>query len=342
MANVFRIRYWAAALVLAMVCLAPVQASAQLEELTEEQIEELKLWLSKANRLYDEGDYAGALKRYREGLDIAELPEIHYRMATCFEKLDRYAEAVKAYEKFLVLDPDAPERGRVEADIERLRGKLEGQDIGELEIKSEPAGALVFLLDGKEDAELGKTPITTPLPAGTVRIRVTLDGYEDHTQAVEVTPSGKTVVTVVLATIAPIVDPPDKKPDPILPDPKKPDPQPADDGFDYGLWGWVTTGVGVAAAASSLALWFSTNGTIADYNNYDRRGQGADRAELEELSDSISRLKTATVWTGIAAGVIVAGGVTLLVVDGVGDDGESVRIDIGPDGSATVIYQMGW
>lgn len=342
MVSTSSIRRWAAALVLAVLCLGPVAASAQVDSLTEEQIEELKLWLSKANRLYDEGDYAGALKRYREGLDIAELPEIQYRMATCYEKLDRYAEAVKAYQRFLVLDPDAPERGRVEADIARLKDKLKGQAIGELEITSEPAGAMVVLLDDKENPELGKTPVTTPLPGGPVTIRVELDGYEAHTQTVEVPRSGKALVTVALAPIVAAKEPVEPKevvPDPIEP-PEEPRPV-VDDGFDFGLWGWITTGVGVVTGGASAVLFFVTNGTIADYNNYDRRGPGASRAEFENLADDIATQKTATVWTGIAAGVLLAGGVTMLVIDGSSED-ESVRLDVGPDGTAVFVYELRW
>lgn len=320
------------ALIVAVVCAMSGAAAAQVDDLTAEQIEELKLWLSKANRLYDEGDYAGALKRYREGLDIAQLPEIHYRMATCFEKLDRYAEAVKAYERFLVLDPTAPERGRVEADIARLREKLDGQAIGELEVNSEPPGAFVVVMDGDENPELGKTPVTTPLTAGTVEIRVELDGYQPHEQTVEIPASGKAVVTVVLAEIVVAADP-------IPPG----DPGPPDDGgFDYDLWGWVTAGTGLAVGATSVVLLFVTNSTIQDYNDYDRGAAGASRDEFDELGDSVARFKNATAVTGIVGGLLLASGATMIVIDAFGDGDDGVHVGLAPGGGPSVTVELRW
>lgn len=335
-------RTLAAALATALVCLCAVPAAAQVEDLTEEQIEELKLWLSKANRLYDEGDYAGALKRYREGLDIAELPEIHYRMATCFEKLDRYAEAVNAYERFLELDPEAKERGRVEKDIERLRAKLDGQGTGQLEVNSDPEGATISLMENGVARALGTTPATAEVPSGTVSVRVELEGHEPHEQVVDVPSGGTAVITVVLAAVGQ-----DPKEEPTVT--PKPEPKPVDpvepvveEGFNYGLWGWVTTGVGLALGATSVVLFFRTNSTIADYNGYDRRAADASRDELEGLADDVATFKTATVWTGIGAGVVGVAGITLLLLDPGAEEPEPVGLFVTPDGGAVVTYELRW
>ncbi len=72
--------------------------------------------------------------------------------------------------------------------------------MGTLHVTSNPSGAFVFALRGDMVRELGPTPVTAQLPAGTYTVRVRLSGYADVERLVSIQTGGWHPVHVAFDT----------------------------------------------------------------------------------------------------------------------------------------------
>lgn len=75
---------------------------------------------------YDEGRYAEAAAEMEQANAVKPLPALKYNMAQCYERLGRFADAVQAYEAYLVGTPPSEETELVKKRIVNLRGRAEG------------------------------------------------------------------------------------------------------------------------------------------------------------------------------------------------------------------------
>jgi tetratricopeptide (TPR) repeat protein len=85
---------------------------------------------SRAMAAYERGqknyrlaNYEEALVDFKEAASLYASPDFQYNIARCYEKLERYDEAILAYETYLRAKPEADDREDVEASIEFLQGK---------------------------------------------------------------------------------------------------------------------------------------------------------------------------------------------------------------------------
>ncbi|HEX5707538.1 MAG TPA: tetratricopeptide repeat protein, partial [Pyrinomonadaceae bacterium] len=73
--------------------------------------------------LEDQGDYAGAVESLRKA--VAQLsdtePVLYQMLGAAYEKLERWKEAVAAYEKYLELAPDGRLAPAINSIIDQLR-----------------------------------------------------------------------------------------------------------------------------------------------------------------------------------------------------------------------------
>ena len=158
-----------------------------VDELNPEQEAKLVEHLLAGNASFNAGRYAEALGHYDAAMAVAWLPEIFYRRGLCLERLDRIEDAILSYRRFLELEPNAPERGRIEADVARLEAKLEATRKGSLVVTTDPAGAEVTVRDAADRATpLGPTPIDVGLPAGEYSVTIALRGHETQKSRVSV------------------------------------------------------------------------------------------------------------------------------------------------------------
>src|SRR5262249_35998645 len=72
---------------------------------------------------YDAGRYESALHEFDEAYRLSQRPALLYNIGRCYEQLGRRAEAIEAYERYLVEAPDATERVEAKARIDRLRSE---------------------------------------------------------------------------------------------------------------------------------------------------------------------------------------------------------------------------
>jgi len=165
----------------------------------------------EARRAYDEGTahfnagrFAEALAAFQRAHTLRPNPVVLIPILECHERLQQVPEAIAVLDRYLQEAPTAPNREALEARRTALRARP-----GRLDVRSIPPGARVEVDDRPRPT---RTPTTFELPAGSHRIRVTLDGHTPNERTVEVQPGTRQPVAVDLAP-ATVAEPP------IVPDP---------------------------------------------------------------------------------------------------------------------------
>jgi hypothetical protein len=224
--------------IVAAACFAAL-ASAGTTAWAQGDAKSAKAAFNKGSKLFDKGDYAGAADAFREANRLNPSWKLYYNIGQAEAAAKRYGLALEAFERYLSEGGDevAPERNEeVIAEIKRLRELL-----GTLDIKA-PEGAVIFV----DDFESG----TAPLP-GAIKVaagvdhslRAEKDGQVLESRTVRVS-SGDTVVVELgmpKAAVAPAA--------PVAAGAPGSPPAPAESGGKaLKTWGWVTLGVGAAAA----------------------------------------------------------------------------------------------
>ncbi len=75
--------------------------------------------------MYAEAKYQEALEHFQDAQSFFPSPAFHYNIAQCYEELDKPERAIESYRAYLRGVPDARDRPRVEATIERLEDLIE-------------------------------------------------------------------------------------------------------------------------------------------------------------------------------------------------------------------------
>jgi len=81
----------------------------------------------KGEKLFALGRFDAALDEYQKAFDAKPVPAFLFNIGQCYRNLGDFEQAVFSYKKFLKLEPDAPNRERVEKLIEDLEDKLAAQ-----------------------------------------------------------------------------------------------------------------------------------------------------------------------------------------------------------------------
>lgn len=120
---------------------APAADQALSPEERARQVEELA---STGADAYRAGDYEGAIEDFKRGYEIEPVPNLLYNIAKSYEKLERYADAVDYYQKFVVApEVDSGARQAALDRIESLReiAQLKSQQNDARSGAEEPAAA---------------------------------------------------------------------------------------------------------------------------------------------------------------------------------------------------------
>ena len=75
--------------------------------------------------MYSQAKYQEALEHFQDAQGLFPSPAFHYNIAQCYEELDKPERAIESYKAYLRGVPDARDRPRVEATIERLEQLIE-------------------------------------------------------------------------------------------------------------------------------------------------------------------------------------------------------------------------
>lgn len=147
----------AAVLAIVAIGLAAGGARAQSQAQRQRAVDLLR----EGNRLFEAGDYQGALARYQDAYALVPSPKVFFNVGQTQRALGRFVEGLESYERFLTEAKDASPALRLEAA--RRRAELD-QATATIEVSAERngsaiAGAPVFI-DGRP---CGETPLVRPV-----------------------------------------------------------------------------------------------------------------------------------------------------------------------------------
>lgn len=156
---------------------------------------------SEAAQRKKEGDeaflalrYADALRAYEASYKLSPNPALHFNRGRSLEALERYAEALDAFDAFLrEAPPDIRAKaGNLAEHMTELRKK-----ISTVSFTVKPAGARILV----RDVAVGTAPLAKPLRvnAGTARIELDADGYTPLTRTVDLPGGGELALTFELS-----------------------------------------------------------------------------------------------------------------------------------------------
>lgn len=197
----------ALALWVAIGVFAPDHVFAQedpFETLNEAEINALIELLEGAREEESNRNWSEALDLYRAAAAIAPLDEYAYRQAVCLERLEHYREAM---DLFLELsETGTPEVAESASDrLVELESVIAAIPV-RLSISSEPVGATVWI-DGVEVDETTEQGLTVDVLPGSYDVRLTLFGYNDWTQDIDVEPLADHSHSVSMVLLTPPSDP---------------------------------------------------------------------------------------------------------------------------------------
>lgn len=89
----------------------------------DELTREARAFFTRGVAMFRRGEYEAAMQAFTAAHRFAPLPEVLYNMAVVAERLGAPRDAIDYYREYLRLRPTAPDRGFVEREIERLRGR---------------------------------------------------------------------------------------------------------------------------------------------------------------------------------------------------------------------------
>jgi hypothetical protein len=256
-----------------------------------------------ADRLWNDGDYAGALERFTRAHGLVDAPTIAIRQAECLEKLGRIVEASETYMavSWLKLEPGAPDafKRAVASAIERanaLRGRM---SMLELTIEGEDVEGAKVLVDGRaiHPALVG---MSFPLDPGQRVIEV-VKGNRKVSETVTIGERESKRLTLKL---------PPPKDEPVAPPSTKPQ-RSAELTSTQATWGWVTVGLGLTGLAVGTTTGFIAMGQrrSLDEECDDKRCPQTQKSNVDNYN---SMRTVSTIGFGIG-GVGVIAGLTLLL-----------------------------
>jgi hypothetical protein len=124
--------------------------------------------IRRAAALYDRGHHEGALTQYRAAYEVMEgdprQHQVLYNIALCYERVFRYDDAIRYYERFL---EDGGADGPLAAEVRAILEALQ-QLLGSVEILSTVEGFEVWI----DDHYVGNSAAVIRVPAGTHTIEL--------------------------------------------------------------------------------------------------------------------------------------------------------------------------
>lgn len=111
------------ALLLLHALLCPVPAQAQGNNLAQ-KVELIRQSMDKGQALYLAGKYAAAAQVFEQGYRKNPYSAFLFNAGVCYQKLKDYTKALDKFGEYLTVDPEAPDRSKVETRIAALKAAL--------------------------------------------------------------------------------------------------------------------------------------------------------------------------------------------------------------------------
>ena len=104
----------------------PAEEGSEEAEPTPEELEEARKLaeareaFTRGTELYGQARFEEALEAFLDAQSLYPSPDFHYNIGQCYESLEKYEEAIRAYKSYLRGSPDAQDYASVESKIGRL------------------------------------------------------------------------------------------------------------------------------------------------------------------------------------------------------------------------------
>jgi hypothetical protein len=144
--------------------------------------------------LYKDEDLGGALVEFKRAYELAPNYHVLYDLGQTYFQLQRYAEALDTFRRFLTLGAaqiPADKRAAVERDVQALEER-----VGLVDVTVNPEGALVTI----DDEPVGTSPLAKPVTVsvGHRKITVSRPGFPSQERFVDVAAGDRTSVAFEL------------------------------------------------------------------------------------------------------------------------------------------------
>jgi len=97
-----------------------------------------KRHFERGEKLFALGKFDEALDEYQKAFDAKPLPGFLFNIGQCYRNIGDYDQAIFSFKKYLKLDPNAPNKDKVDKLIEELEDKKERGEGHKLIKKEEP------------------------------------------------------------------------------------------------------------------------------------------------------------------------------------------------------------
>jgi tetratricopeptide (TPR) repeat protein len=84
-----------------------------------------KRHFDRGEKLFALGKFDAALDEYQRAFDAKPIPDFLFNIGQCYRNLGDYQQAIFSFKKYLNLEPDAPDKDKVEKLIGELEEKQE-------------------------------------------------------------------------------------------------------------------------------------------------------------------------------------------------------------------------
>jgi len=259
---------------------------------------------------YSAGRFKDAIELFLQADALAPSAALSFNIARACEKIGDDAASLQWYRDFRRRAPDAKNGSEVDERIHALEAILAKKGVQQLTVLSRPLGATVIV----DEQPVGVTPYTGQLPPGTHKVVLSLRGYLDSEQKVELPADRAQDLDVPLVPGNKLVaGAPDAAPPATGPaagaaaadtgPSGKPSSQPK-----FGILPWVGLGAGAAVLGGSLGFELARRSAEKDARQDDTQ-----LGYKEKLDRAQSRQTTARVLAGVGGALVVTGGVLLVI-----------------------------
>jgi tetratricopeptide (TPR) repeat protein len=289
---------------------------------------------------YERGAEAYSAGRFKDAIDLflqadalAPSAALSFNIARAYEKIGDDASTLQWFRDFRRRAPDAKNGPEVDEKIHALEGVLAKKGVQQVTILSRPLGATVIV----DEQPVGVTPFTGQLAPGTHKVVLSLRGYAESEQKLELPADRAQVLEVPLVPRSGGVAAPAGSAEPnavpAVANAAPTAPTPRASGPKFGIWPWVGLGVGAAALGGSLGFELARRSAENDAEH--------DPTQIgykEKLDSQQSRQTTARVLGAVGGALAVTGGVLLVIQltsrDAPGDSPSRVGLSCLPSGCA--------
>jgi tetratricopeptide (TPR) repeat protein len=266
--------------------------------------------LKQGSALFEQGDYQSALDKFEEAYAAFPSPKLQFNIAQADRALGRPVDALKAFETFVSLAPDASPEALSDArkSILELRSRL-----GQIDIECSPTESTVTI-DGKA---VGTAPVRAPIWAEPGHHQVTIEhrGFTPAIESAEVIVGKIQHLTIKLksstapppaaVTLAPSPAPTasvDLTTSPGQPTAKQP---------AYRAYFWAGAGTTAALAVGAVVSGLMTNSMFSDLQNTcGKTTPGCSESQIDSVKTRAHVTNALWALTGVAA---VATGVVFYI-----------------------------